>query len=375
MKVLLHIGSNKTGTSSLQSIFSKSREYLQQKGVLYPYASATEPTHATLLTGLFHPERRPRVDPIEKPRSVKQRQQFVKELGCAIQRHAPRTLILSSEGFFRRLADGALESFRKELYELGATEIEVVAYLRRPSHKYLSSLQQKIKASHRLLPPAFPNYREVLTPYLEVFGKDRLKVRCFDPKLLVDGDIIADFVKSYLADSGIELTRLATLGRSNETVSAESMDIVRQHRMDFFPKNDNQFKLSSTRLLQQLMVIEKSVGLGRPTLKSEIADAVDYSSKDALWLRDEFGVIFPQYDYARIEAGALTECVFSADALCLEDIVQIDRMRQGKLIEALATSGWTTGFAWRDLPRQWVGHLPSRSRWVAGLSKRLASSV
>ena len=57
MRLILHIGSDKTGTTSIQKALSLSRNYLAQKGVLYPQLENSD-NHNLLAVSFMGKERR-----------------------------------------------------------------------------------------------------------------------------------------------------------------------------------------------------------------------------------------------------------------------------------------------------------------------------
>lgn len=330
MRIVLHIGSNKTGTTSLQKALHAGRDLLGRHGVLYPRSPDGSPTHALLLAGMYHPDHVPRLER-QFPKSSAARAAFLGELRRSVATRRPETVVLSSEGFFRPLADGALRRLQGELLDLGASAIEVAVYLRRPSDKYLSSLQQAIKASSRFPLPGSSAYREALQPYVEVFGAGSVKARLFARESLVGGNITEDFCRSFLGPAGAGLASSLWQFRSNETLSAESMDIVRSFREAFHPGEDGRFNSASNSLVRTLLRLDTVCGASRPRLVDGVAAAIDaLSSADMDWVLNRLGLAL------RPAAG---EPHFPG-SLELSDLVVINSALRSDLLRRLAAAPW-----------------------------------
>jgi hypothetical protein len=116
-------------------------------------------------------------------------------LGKEAASQKPRVVLLSSEYFAfvtrpKKLIETVVTTFPD------AERIEVVAYLRRPSEHYVSLAQQKLKGTSTLPVPKRIEYAKVLAPFAAGCA---LSIREMHPRLLVDGDIVADFFETSLS--------------------------------------------------------------------------------------------------------------------------------------------------------------------------------
>ena len=95
--------------------------------------------------------------------------------------------------------------FKSRLSQL-FDDFEIVVYLRKQADYATSLVLQRIKNGHQgiadmLLERArnpeaddpMLNYQVLLTMWAEVFGRDKMKVRLFDRKHFIDGDLVVDF--------------------------------------------------------------------------------------------------------------------------------------------------------------------------------------
>lgn len=155
MRVIIHIGSTKTGSSALQATLFRERERLSEGGVLYPDKGVASSAHH-LLFAAVHPGAW-RMHQQELPED---REAYFRETAAAIMAEAAdggaNAVILSSEylwGNFR-------PDFHARLKDaFGAHPIEIVAFLRRPDHWMVSSWMQAVKSGEKR---DFPEWAEAV---------------------------------------------------------------------------------------------------------------------------------------------------------------------------------------------------------------------
>jgi hypothetical protein len=346
----------KTGSTVLQDCLLLSRDYLLSRGVLYPSNAGDVPynNHRLLAYPALGFERLPRhmLQNEAGPADLAaQYDSFVATVSEQIAAAEPDCLVLSAETLFRA-SPGRL---REALDRLGAGNVEIAVYLRRPSEHYLSVLQQKLRASWQVLQPRPLAFRRTLEQYRDTFGADAMRPRVFARPLLADGDIVSDFCAAYLADR-VDRSGLRTGHRKNETTSAEAMDILRCYRWDFDRDRNDQFNRETRQLLDELRTADAALGAQRPRLRPGLADLVDQATDEPLWLRDTYGLEFPGYDYARAErdgARPLPERTWQ-----LHNLVEIDPGLRAAMLAHLAGTRW--------------GAEPARAGWLDGLQRGAA---
>lgn len=204
MKIVVHIGPPKTGSTSIQKSLSANRDSLLEQGVYYYDRDKMLPR---ALTTLY-------MDTVRGPHP-----RLVKHFGSAeavlawsescweefeqdVDRLKPELSVISSE-FFPTISDigPMMERLRKRF-----DEIWVLAYARDPVDLYVSTLQQNIRGGERLVELDTPrSFKFAMRRHLEKFGKavgfDRMIVRNFSRSNLVGGDVVADFA-SVLSSIG-----------------------------------------------------------------------------------------------------------------------------------------------------------------------------
>ena len=215
MRLIIHVGFHKTGTSSIQNAlaqYSGQRISVVQFGgenqsipIINAFAKEPENNRINVRRGLT------KSDLLEERSRV--RRSLVTQLESTTD-----CAVLSGEGISMLDVD-ELEAFRSFVGTY-CNKIEVLVYVR-PAVSYMeSTLQENIKAgvarfnAHGLL----PHYKRRLQNLTQVFGRQSVNVRLYDKRKLVAQDAVADFF-DYLGVryKGPKL-KTRNLGLSSEAV-------------------------------------------------------------------------------------------------------------------------------------------------------------
>lgn len=303
MRILLHVGMPKAGSTALQQALAGARDALLRRGVLYPRAPHFQDSQNFLVAGLE--ERRHalprmirtayegRMDAVQ-PAFAK----WMESIRAKVDASRPEVLVLSSEWLFGLRGTSKFDRLGALLAPLGAP-IEVVAYVRRPSDQFLSAIQQTLKGSHVIRPPAAVRYRPPLEGFARIGGA--MHVVRYDRAGFPEGDIVRHFVSTFLP----EATPVASGGATsaNSTISAEGMAILAGYRRVNHRRSRGRFTADTDRLIEAIRDADAAIGGGsRPRLLPAVRDAVDGASDDVLWLRDTYGIVFDGLDYDRVAA-------------------------------------------------------------------------
>ncbi len=194
----LHIGTNKTGSSSIQNFLIENREFLASEGYDYPTGGAyfyPPEASASLLAHAIHNVRPAYVGNVEINLDA-----CVSDIRRDISQSAHEKIILSSEHFSKC---EKLEEIRK-IYEVFSDlfeKITVIIYLRRQDAWLESSWSQMVKTG--AITTSFDdflkghsgwNYFEIMKPWMTVFGKDNMVIRPFERMQFVQNDLTKDFL-------------------------------------------------------------------------------------------------------------------------------------------------------------------------------------
>jgi hypothetical protein len=335
MRLILHIGMPKAGSTALQTALAAARRPLRQRGILYPKGALNQ---NFLIAGVAPPDRLGRL----------YAQQYGDDHGAiaedfaafwagireAVERRAPDVLVLSGELLFGAIGEVGPEPLRRLLAPLGA-RVEIIAYVRRPSDYYLSLAQQRLKASWEIRPVQGVRYR----PTLEAAqaAADVLHAVPFEREVFPGGDIVADFATRLLPEANGVL-RAVDDPKVKPSMSAEAMAIVQEFRRARYPDMNDRFTRDTGALVKHLAAEEAALGgQRRPELNPDIRDIVDRASVDLLWLRDTLGVRFRGVDYGSIAPGG------KLAPATVADICRVDADRKAALEATLARLDLPTG--------------------------------
>jgi len=202
-KLILHIGTEKTGTTTIQAWLRLQRESLLAAGVLFP-VSPGEQNHTALayFAGQEAAVRDLGLRPVGQTPADPAilRREFAAAFEREVLNSGASTVVLSNEHCSSRLRDGeSLQRLRGLLQPL-FDDIRIVVYLRRQDEMLLSGYSTSVKSgqSHSLHLPQRDdgrifNYARFLDRWANVFGDDHLIVRVFERHRFHDGDLLADF--------------------------------------------------------------------------------------------------------------------------------------------------------------------------------------
>jgi hypothetical protein len=269
--ILLHIGTSKTGTTSIHQA-----ERSGQLGrIRYPLWGST--SNHVLLALLYFPyaELSPgwyRGYPANDRRFQRTRDRFRSFL--FEQLRSSDGAVISWEGLSTLSTDQAMR-LRIDLESLGFRNFHIVLYVRDPADLYLSRTQQRLKNEHETQLVKDPDtvryeFAQVAQRWAQVFPGS-LIVRRFptDP----DRDVVDDFSDVLQRCMGVSLPRIPS--RFNTTLSAEAMQILQDYREAFRTGPDDGVLTPDTaHLARFLQQSTKDLSQTKPELKTVVADRI-----------------------------------------------------------------------------------------------------
>jgi len=331
MKLVLHIGSGKTGTTSIQNFFVRNAKELSEKGVLYPVSKSVAPNHILLPAGFVRensipiPHNRFYLDNFNKYKEDFSR--FMQALDHDIEKQRPDVLVLSAEQLFRDFSAVSALDF-SALLQPYFDEITVVAYVRDPVSDYASRISQKVRTGSLMFPPAVREVRSVLEYYESQFP-GCVHVNAFERDQLVNGDVVFDFVTKYVPEA-LGTLQAKKLPSYNESLPVELLLKLQEQRLRFQPEGKrpaietSAFISVMTKRFSKAYPAQKN---GKLKLKPKVEDYLRQSALDYRWLRDQYGVTFNSLDYEQMRS---TESSF-ANCTRLSEVALIDEASSTKL--------------------------------------------
>lgn len=224
-KIVLHIGAEKTGTSSLQATLAKNAAtLLAEAGLLYPreVPLAATNAHFGIAAAFLDPERSEFFVPGGRRSPAELRQ----ALAAAIARERPRLVVLSAEHFSSRFERPQIEALARFL---APHTVEIVYYARRQDEMAASSFGTGLLYGRRdwfdaqAIGPdmRFFDHCRILDEWAGVFGAGRLKVRNY-------GDFAdAGLVEDFLTQAGVSpLPALVAVPRLNRALTIRETQLL-----------------------------------------------------------------------------------------------------------------------------------------------------
>ena len=237
--IYLHIGTPKTGTSSLQSFLHVNRNELYQQGYLVPKCLGF-PNHISLADSCRGGFKNDALNYLLGVHSVDEWNRFTERnwdnLVSEISALPNHDVILSSEVFY-----GALHSFeqremlRLRLENCGCKSIKVILYLREQADFVASYYSTDINfwGSIEINPPrpSNPNfsticdYRSNIIGWSEVYGEENLDIRLFPSKLQATYSVIDDFMERL---PNVKRSLFRDVPRQNQSISSYGLTVIRR---------------------------------------------------------------------------------------------------------------------------------------------------
>lgn len=288
--VVLHIGTPKTGTTSIQKTLLQAKADGRLGQTCYPLwrgdhnhnrlGAVYWPFAEWSTWMLHHYTASPRQASSMRARY---RNFILNELSAASR------AILSAEAL-SMFPPPLVEQFRQDLESVGYHDFHVILYVRDPADYYLSITQQHLRVAAELplvTDPASFTYpfREMTQTWGQAFP-GRLTVRRYptDPH----HDVIDDF--SAVLDEWLDISLPNSGARLNATLSAEAMQILQDYREQNHPDNGGWMQ-DVERLVNFLYRSADDVRQTRPELKAEVADVIRANHRaDAEFISSRYGV-------------------------------------------------------------------------------------
>jgi len=231
----LHIGTEKTGTTTLQAFLNKSRNALAGQGIAYPKSPGLF-NHRKLITYCLdntHVDDAIRNENlIDLAKREEWRSNFIKDFineMIDLSRWATTVVISSEHGHSRLVSISEIQRLYEALSPF-FDQIKVIVYLRRQDQLAVSSYSTKIKSGATTLEfkardatRSYYNYQLLLECWSNIFGKDSILAVVYDRSRLIRGSIIDDFA----AQIGLNIANLAAIKNRNTGLSSNALEILR----------------------------------------------------------------------------------------------------------------------------------------------------
>ena len=304
-RITLHIGTQKTGTTALQTFLGENSEKLALQGFCFPTALAKHPgilkdRNAYFLTMLVANAVAPdRVSEEELELCRKNKDSFIE-----LTRDAEH-VILSDEMFWREgaLRVGFWKELKRQLDEMGFDDVDFVVYLRRQDEFIASLWNQRVKSGVRLTTSCasyaksdasrdLMDYAKVIAEIEDAFTSGCVRVRVYKRDELIGRDVRSDFCSVMGIDSSQGFTmeeEKPNLGMSNNITEIKRV----ANRNESYRQTDNFLSTSAQQVSAQAR-IKDATSLLPPEIREEILQRYASGNEQIArtYLDREDGVLF-----------------------------------------------------------------------------------
>jgi len=288
MKIVIHIGMHKTGSSSIQQTFAR----FQHPGLEYINWNRGG-NHSALYVLLFEDIEKLRDYHIFKARGPafvrtlpEMREKWRAQVSEQLAQAGDRTIIFSAEAI--SLAQFANAGQRlHDFCAVYSNDISVLGYVRPPGGFIARGFQQYLKGGTiaRVFDGgASPHYRERFEWIDQVFGRSTVTLKEFAPRRLQGGDVVKDFSEEV----GVAPLSEDQIIRTNESLSLEAVAVLYVQRRlgQGFVLGFNRANAANKAFTSSLA----KIGSGKFSLSSKmLAPILEKERDDIAWMEARLG--------------------------------------------------------------------------------------
>lgn len=241
MNCFLHIGTEKTGSTTIQYFLDQNRETLRSHGILFTDSLGLRNNRKLPVTA-YLPSRRDEYTRqcglVSDGQLISHQHQIIDLLRMELRKTQDiDSVIFSSEHIHSRLrTEIEIEKLGRILKELGFTKIVVIVYIREQVDAVSSLYNTAVLYDSRSIPPPRPfedeywdnlcDHKSTITRYSRVFGRNNLVPRLFCKHRFTGGTLITDFLHAL----GLEINNnsLSLPDRKNESISNLGLELLRK---------------------------------------------------------------------------------------------------------------------------------------------------
>jgi hypothetical protein len=302
VKLILHIGEGKTGTTSIQQHLFDNRKWLAGLGVLYltPPAAVNHVCLAARL-GLKVRVSKENLEVMHGECDL-----LFDQLKLLAESSETKAIVISVEHLFTANSDVVL-SYLSNYFDVNS--IHVIAYIRDPVGQYVSRMQQRIKASYLIVPP-HRYARDVFSPvkkWVDQLGLDKVHVKPFSRASLISSDVLVDFLSQLSSIAGATLSAPGhepanvDAARSNSGINVEQMSTVQCFRRIVYPDANNILQRRSSRMVAFFEGLNEKGQLGtKPKMKPDISAAILANNAPFF---DSLATLYPRFTTIQASLG------------------------------------------------------------------------
>lgn len=317
-KLYLHIGSPKTGTTSIQKTFFDNRKALKEQG--YIYSGNTYNDHLFFFATKSPLRDWPRqFKGVDKKALQNKLNNYFSDIEKDFKSDEYKEQILSTEYLFLSNAEyiGNIIDYLQKFF----SEIKVVVFIRSPEEYYRSMQQQTIKARSYITSPAVFKYN--FKNVIEAWGKVcNLEVIEYQPE--------QNSCEELCKKIGVNFNKLSgSAQKRNTSISIEQMVLLEKIQRNLYQKHEDQFK-SHLGVVHRITAPFTSKARLRPAVQALIHKN---HRQDLEWLKKECGIDFLNEKLGN--GSAASRLTFENGKAAIRDVYTIEDEQTVEKYEAM----------------------------------------
>ena len=265
--LVLHIGTEKTGTTSIQEFLKKNSDKLRKNGVYIPQSPMVGyGNHRWIPLIANNDDFSDDFVIVQNFKSLEDRKEKINKKRlelideCKNAAASCKTVIFTSEHLQSRLRGREEIQRLNRLVEELASRIRIIIYIRDPLKTAVSLLSTAIKSggtSGCLAPPQgknieqICNHAQIIRRWQECFPDAEIIVRRFERSVLEKGDVVIDFCSQVIEEFSED--EYEFLKPSNETLSLSGMALLRKLNLEYPKFIDNKLNLMRGQISKFIM--------------------------------------------------------------------------------------------------------------------------
>lgn len=206
MNIIVHIGAEKTGSTSLQAFLRINKDILLDKGIYSP-TSIGDYNHVKLVTHCENQSFQKRIYQLVGVKNREEKAVWSKQLVSDFSEEMAgmpktvETIVITSELFQTNLTQPDELHVLRNLLGTVSNNIKIIVYLRRQVDAAISLYSTHLRGGGTHEAPLMGssgmqwryNYKELLDLWGSVFGRDNIVPRLYEKKEMIDGNVVKDF--------------------------------------------------------------------------------------------------------------------------------------------------------------------------------------
>ncbi|EAK0953566.1 hypothetical protein A0Z59_03315, partial [Campylobacter lari] len=288
MTIYVHIGTVKTGTTTIQKFLHLNRQRLLKHGFHHP--QIFDQRDYWLIV--------PAIKNIKNNLNSKILQNKVIDFCKDIA--TDKKNIISSEALSHKLTSFEdIYFFHQFLHEIGFSKIYIIVYFRDMLEMLSGLFNTQIKLGYETSLAMqnvelhqegreICNYKQTLQWWGEVFGKENLIVRLFDKNEFYQGDLLKDFIHSIGLEWDDEFIIPPEQNKSLDLLGIELLRRVNKLTLPFLEKANRNIVRRDLRFFHEKHFTSKDPLLKFQPLKEVVQSYINYFEESNEWVRKEF---------------------------------------------------------------------------------------